>query len=97
MKHLKRAAESSTRSKEADLEVRRVVSEILLDVEARGADVDPVLCGHIDDATQRVREFAEHQRGTMTDLDVTVREARLGHRNVAVDRVGAYIPGGRFH
>ena len=52
---------------------------------------------HIDASLERVREFAEAQRGTLRDLEVEPEPGvRLGHRHVPIDRVGAYVPGGRY-
>ena len=46
---------------------------------------------------EQVRTFAQHQRGTMSDLEVETRPGVvLGHRHVPVAAVGAYIPGGRY-
>ncbi len=46
---------------------------------------------------QQVREFARAQRAALQDVEVeTLPGVRLGHRNVPVGRVGAYIPGGRY-
>jgi sulfopropanediol 3-dehydrogenase len=53
--------------------------------------------GHIDVALGNVQDFARAQRGTMTDLEVEPTPGVvLGHRHVPVDRVGAYVPGGRY-
>jgi sulfopropanediol 3-dehydrogenase len=44
-----------------------------------------------------VRAFAEHQRSTLTELEIeTLPGVRLGHRHVPVDAVGSYVPGGRY-
>lgn len=48
------------------------------------------------DAAERVRAFAQAQRGCLGDLDVAVPGARAGHTVAAVDRAGCYAPGGRF-
>lgn len=45
----------------------------------------------------QVRNFAEAQRASITDVEVeTLPGLRLGHRHIPVGNVGAYIPGGRF-
>lgn len=45
----------------------------------------------------QVRGFAEAQRDALQDVEVEpLPGLRLGHRNVPVGNVGAYIPGGRF-
>jgi len=56
--------------------------------------------GDLDDirfAQAQVRNFAQKQRETMTDLEVeTLPGVILGHRNVPVERVGCYVPGGKY-
>ncbi|KAG5756758.1 hypothetical protein H9Q70_000644 [Fusarium xylarioides] len=48
-------------------------------------------------AQANVRKFAEAQRSTITDLEVEIQPGIiLGHKNNPIDRVGAYIPGGRY-
>jgi sulfopropanediol 3-dehydrogenase len=46
---------------------------------------------------EQVRRFAEAQRETITDFEVeTLPGVRLGQRNIPVNSVGAYVPGGRY-
>ena len=68
------------------------------DEVAAAADALPEdLRGHIAFAQARVRDFAERQLETLSDLQVeTLRGVRLGHRHVPVGAVGAYVPGGRY-
>ncbi|MEL6793996.1 MAG: histidinol dehydrogenase [Pseudomonadota bacterium] len=48
-------------------------------------------------AQTQIRRFAEAQRATMTDLEVeTEPGVILGHRNIPVQSVGCYVPGGKF-
>jgi sulfopropanediol 3-dehydrogenase len=48
-------------------------------------------------AQEQVRNFAQHQRSTMTDLEVeTLPGVFLGHRNIPVSSVGCYVPGGKY-
>ncbi|KPQ07378.1 MAG: sulfopropanediol 3-dehydrogenase HpsN [Rhodobacteraceae bacterium HLUCCA12] len=48
-------------------------------------------------AQTQIRRFAEAQRATMTDLEVeTLPGIVLGHRNIPVQSVGCYVPGGKF-
>lgn len=48
-------------------------------------------------AQGQIRRFAEAQRATMTDLEVeTLPGVILGHRNIPVQSVGCYVPGGKF-
>jgi sulfopropanediol 3-dehydrogenase len=66
-------------------------------VAAAAEAVAPELGEHIRTAQQQVRAFALRQRETMTDLRVeTLPGVVLGHRHLPVDRVGAYVPGGRY-
>ncbi|MEA2363787.1 MAG: sulfopropanediol 3-dehydrogenase [Thermoleophilaceae bacterium] len=67
------------------------------EVEAAAASLPEELKGHIAFAQARVRDFAERQLATLSDLQVeTLRGVRLGHRHVPVGAVGAYVPGGRY-
>ncbi len=51
----------------------------------------------IDFAQTQIRRFAEVQRATMTDVEVeTLPGVFLGHRNIPVQSVGCYVPGGKF-
>jgi sulfopropanediol 3-dehydrogenase len=48
-------------------------------------------------AQAQVRNFAEHQRAAMTDLEVeTLPGVVLGHKNIPVQSVGCYVPGGKY-
>lgn len=48
-------------------------------------------------AQDQVRKFAEAQRASMLDIEVeTLPGVHLGHRNIPVQSVGCYIPGGKF-
>ncbi|MBM3504986.1 MAG: histidinol dehydrogenase [Alphaproteobacteria bacterium] len=48
-------------------------------------------------AQAQIRRFAEVQRASMKDVEVeTVPGVVLGHRNLPVDSVGCYVPGGRY-
>ena len=48
-------------------------------------------------AQQQIRRFAEAQRATMADLEIeTLPGVVLGHRNIPVQSVGCYVPGGKF-
>src|SRR5262245_6191435 len=48
-------------------------------------------------AQAQVRSFAEKQRACITDLEVeTLPGVILGHKNVPVERVGCYVPGGKY-
>ena len=53
--------------------------------------------GHIAFAQDQVRRFAQAQRATLTDLRVETQPGVvLGHTQIPVGSVGAYVPGGRY-
>jgi sulfopropanediol 3-dehydrogenase len=67
------------------------------EVQRRVARVPEELRGHIDLAVEQIRAFAEAQRATLKDIEVsTLPGIVLGHRHVPVSAVGAYSPGGRY-
>ena len=48
-------------------------------------------------AQSQVRNFAERQKACLLDLEVeTLPGVTLGHRNIPIDSVGCYVPGGRY-
>ncbi len=48
-------------------------------------------------AQAQVRNFAEAQRAALNDVEVeTLPGVVLGHKNIPVNRVGCYVPGGRY-
>ncbi|SMY06285.1 histidinol dehydrogenase [Flavimaricola marinus] len=48
-------------------------------------------------AQTQIRRFAEAQRASMTDIEVeTLPGVILGHKNIPVQSVGCYVPGGKF-
>ncbi len=48
-------------------------------------------------AQAQVRSFAEHQRAALRDIEVeTLPGVVLGHRNIPVNSVGCYAPGGKY-
>jgi sulfopropanediol 3-dehydrogenase len=48
-------------------------------------------------AQVQIRRFAEAQRASMTDIEVeTMPGVVLGHKNIPVQSVGCYVPGGKF-
>jgi len=48
-------------------------------------------------AQAQIRRFAQAQRASMTDIEVeTMPGVILGHRNIPVQSVGCYVPGGKF-
>ncbi|NBW90019.1 MAG: histidinol dehydrogenase, partial [Gammaproteobacteria bacterium] len=48
-------------------------------------------------AQQQVRRFAQIQRDSMHDVEVeTLPGVILGHKNIPVESVGCYVPGGKY-
>ncbi len=48
-------------------------------------------------AQEQVRKFAEHQKACLSDLEVeTLPGVVLGHKNIPVQSVGCYVPGGKY-
>jgi sulfopropanediol 3-dehydrogenase len=59
--------------------------------------VSPSTISDIKFAQAQIRSFAEHQRAALKDIEVqTLPGVTLGHRNIPVDSVGCYVPGGRY-
>jgi sulfopropanediol 3-dehydrogenase len=48
-------------------------------------------------AQTQVRNFAQHQKASLRDVEVeTLPGVILGHRNIPVNSVGCYVPGGKY-
>ena len=48
-------------------------------------------------AQTQIRRFAQAQRASMTDIEIeNLPGVFLGHRNIPVQSVGCYVPGGKF-
>jgi sulfopropanediol 3-dehydrogenase len=48
-------------------------------------------------AQAQVRHFAQQQRNALQDIEVeTLPGVRLGHKNIPVNSIGCYVPGGRY-
>ncbi|MEH2484014.1 sulfopropanediol 3-dehydrogenase [Nitrobacteraceae bacterium AZCC 2146] len=71
----------------------------LTDAEIRDC-MSQLSARNIDDikfAQAQVRNFAEHQRASMKDIEVeTLPGVVLGHKNIPVNSVGCYVPGGKY-
>jgi sulfopropanediol 3-dehydrogenase len=71
----------------------------LTDAEIRDciAELRPGDIRDIQFAQDQVRGFAEKQRACIQDLEVeTLPGVVLGHRNIPVQSVGCYVPGGKY-
>lgn len=67
------------------------------EIEAAISQVAPRDMEDIRFAQTQIRRFAEAQRASMTDIEVeTLPGVFLGHRNIPVQSVGCYVPGGKF-
>ncbi|MCG8548486.1 MAG: histidinol dehydrogenase, partial [Alphaproteobacteria bacterium] len=59
--------------------------------------VSPDDIADIEFAQAQIRNFAEKQKECLRDLEVeTMPGVVLGHRNVPVNAVGCYVPGGKY-
>lgn len=69
-----------------DAEIRACLAEL----SARDLD-------DIRFAQEQVRNFAQHQREALRDIEVeTLPGVVLGHKNIPVNSVGCYVPGGKY-
>ncbi len=67
------------------------------EIEAIIAKVSPEDMADIMFAQEQVRNFAQAQRDSMQDIEVeTMPGVILGHKNIPVQSVGCYVPGGKF-
>jgi sulfopropanediol 3-dehydrogenase len=67
------------------------------DIEKILSKVEPSTINDIKFAQAQIRNFAEHQRSAIRDIEVeTLPGVKLGHRNIPVESVGCYVPGGRY-
>ena len=67
------------------------------DREAAVAQMDPQTRADTEFAIDNVRRFAKAQFATILPLEVeTLPGLHLGHRVIPIERVGAYVPGGRY-
>jgi len=66
-------------------------------IEAVVASVDAQTIHDIEFAQTQIRNFAQAQLATLSDVEVeTLPGVFLGHRNIPVSSVGCYVPGGRY-
>lgn len=66
-------------------------------VEECVAGVPPQTLDDIHFAQEQIRSFALAQRAAVQDIEVeTLPGVFLGHRNIPVQSVGCYVPGGRY-
>ncbi|MEM8869688.1 MAG: histidinol dehydrogenase [Pseudomonadota bacterium] len=67
------------------------------EIEAAMQKVSTLDMEDIKFAQTQIRRFAEAQRASMTDVEVeTMPGVILSHKNIPVQSVGCYVPGGKF-
>jgi sulfopropanediol 3-dehydrogenase len=67
------------------------------DIERIISAVPQQVLDDIDFVQAQVRNFAQRQRESLTDFEIeTLPGVFLGQRNIPVDAVGTYVPGGRY-
>ena len=67
------------------------------EIQAIIVKVSPKDMADIRFAQEQVRNFAQVQRDSLVDIEVeTLPGVILGHRNIPVQSVGCYVPGGKF-
>ncbi|UWR44330.1 histidinol dehydrogenase [Phaeobacter inhibens] len=67
------------------------------EIEAIIAKVSPREMADIQFAQDQVTKFAQAQRDSMLDIEVEpMPGVILGHKNIPVQSVGCYVPGGKF-
>ncbi|MGO1769479.1 MAG: histidinol dehydrogenase [Microbacterium sp.] len=66
-------------------------------IEEIMSSLDPQVIEDIRFVQKQVREFAQAQRDSLTDIEVeTLPGVHLGQKHVPVQAAGAYIPGGKY-
>ena len=71
----------------------------LTDAEIRSAmgELSARNIADIKFAQEQVRNFAQHQKDALRDIEVeTLPGIVLGHKNIPVNAVGCYVPGGKY-
>lgn len=67
------------------------------EVAAARARIDDAFVQAFADSVDAVRRFAEFQRATLQDAELELRPGVIvGQRQVPIERVGSYLPGGRY-
>jgi sulfopropanediol 3-dehydrogenase len=67
------------------------------DIDKILSKVQPATLDDIKFAQAQIRNFAQHQRAAIRDIEVeTLPGVKLGHKNIPVESVGCYVPGGRY-
>lgn len=86
--------EYSAKFDTSDIEVFEVTAT---EREAALAELAPQTRADTEFAIANVRRFAEAQLATILPLEIeTLPGVHLGHRVIPIERVGCYVPGGRY-
>lgn len=67
------------------------------DIESCLSQLSPRAIEDIKFAQAQIRNFAQAQRSAIKDIEIeTLPGIMLGHKNMPVDSVGCYVPGGKY-
>ena len=67
------------------------------EIDAAYDDLTEQEINDIKFAQEQVRNFAQHQRNSMNDVEVeTLPGGILGHKHMPIQAVGCYVPGGKY-
>jgi len=66
------------------------------DIENAYKNVDDKVVEAIKKAHEHIQEFAEIQIASMRDFELKTKWSILGQKIIPVDKVGCYVPGGRY-
>ena len=99
LKDIERRGDAAVRELSVKFDDWNPESFVLSDAEIQAciAQVKPRDIEDIKFAQHQVRNFAEHQKAALQDIEVeTLPGVFLGHKNVPINRVGCYVPGGKY-
>ncbi len=84
-------------SKKFDNSSQEVLEVTMAEREAAVAALDPQTRADTQFAIDNVTAFAKAQLATILPLEIEILPGvHLGHRVIPIDRVGCYVPGGRY-
>ncbi len=67
------------------------------EIKACHRQLEPGVIEDLKFAQRQIRNFAEHQKAALRDVEVeTLPGVILGHKNIPVNAVGCYVPGGKY-
>ena len=66
-------------------------------IQAAYSKVEPETVEHLKFSANRIKDFAEHQKGCLKELNYEISPGvTLGHRIVPIESCGCYVPAGRY-